>query len=117
MENEQDGFLCKRAIEARQRGGYQPQADGKKWCNPPKSRDGSHNQRDCLKDIFSVDNARGIPFTLPETLNNRERIAAMAMQGILSSITDEMDDMSPVDVAVYAVKYADALLAELEKTK
>ena len=108
MENEQDGLLCKRAIENKTCGGYQPKADGKKWGNPPKST-----------NTFNRDFARGtfINVDIPETLKNRERIAAMAMQGILSSITDEMDDMSPVDVAVYAVKYADALLAELEKTK
>jgi hypothetical protein len=105
MENEQDGFLCKRAIENKTCGGYQPMADGKKWCKPPKSRNGLHK-------AFEGNKARGTPFTLPETLNKREMIAAMAMQGLLAS-----EDSLSGNVVRWAVEYADDLLKELEKTK
>ena len=49
-------------------------------------------------------------------LTKREMMAMMAMQGILSSLTVE-DDMSPKDLARCSVADADALLAELERTK
>ena len=48
-------------------------------------------------------------------LTKREMIAAMAMQGILASLTDE-SDMTPYELARTAVRNADALLAELEKS-
>ena len=49
-------------------------------------------------------------------LTKREMMAMAAMQGILSSLTIE-DDMSPRDLARCSVADADALLAELERTK
>ena len=49
-------------------------------------------------------------------LTKREMMAMMAMQGILSSLTVE-DDMSPKDLAKCSVADADALLAELERSK
>lgn len=107
MENDQDGLLCKRAVEAKQCGGYQPKPD-KKPCNPPKSRDGLHK-------MFEGNKARGVIYTIPNTINKREMIAAMAMQGILSSLTNEREVPTPYELARSAVRNADALLAELEK--
>lgn len=49
-------------------------------------------------------------------LTKRETMALAAMQGILSSLTDE-DNLSPSELARCAVRNADALLAELERTK
>ena len=49
-------------------------------------------------------------------LAKREMMAMIAMQGILSSLTIE-EDMSPRDLARCSVADADALLAELERTK
>ena len=49
-------------------------------------------------------------------LTKREMMAMAAMQGILSSLTIE-EDMSPRDLARCSVADADALLAELERTK
>ena len=49
-------------------------------------------------------------------LSKREMMAMAAMQGLLSSLTIE-DDMSPRDLAKCSVANADALLAELERTK
>lgn len=45
-------------------------------------------------------------------LTKREQFAMAAMQGIVSNML-----MRPDDVAEKAVKYTDALLAELERTK
>ena len=46
----------------------------------------------------------------------RERYAGMAMQGALS--TDiQGSDYAPDVIAIWAVKYADALIAELDKQK
>jgi len=45
-------------------------------------------------------------------LTKREQFAAMAMQGLLSVVNDPFNDFS---VSEWAVKYADALLAELAK--
>lgn len=45
-------------------------------------------------------------------LTKREYFAVLAMQGLLA---DPANDGSPESLALYAVKYADALLAELEK--
>jgi len=50
-------------------------------------------------------------------LTKREHFAAMAMQGILgNAYWNEHGDYRPVDVAKCAAEYADALLAELERT-
>ena len=49
-------------------------------------------------------------------MTKREMMAMAAMQGILSSLTAE-DDFSPREVARCSVADADALLAELERTK
>lgn len=48
-------------------------------------------------------------------LTKREHFAAMAMKGIVSN--DTGFDYSDEDVARYAVKLTDSLLAELEKTQ
>ena len=48
-------------------------------------------------------------------LTKREMMAMAAMQGILSSLTDD-SDMSPSELARYSVRNADELLAELERT-
>lgn len=48
-------------------------------------------------------------------LTKRERFAAMAMQGLLAKHGD--DDYKCEQIACYAVAHADALLAELEKSK
>ena len=51
-------------------------------------------------------------------LTKREHFAAMAMQGILSNPRWEgKDDYLAYQVASSAVRYADALLAELERAK
>ena len=53
-------------------------------------------------------------FTKVDTcLTKREMFAMAAMQGILSSLTDDCD-MSPSELARCAVRNADALLKELE---
>lgn len=49
-------------------------------------------------------------------LTKREMFAMAAMQGILSSLTDE-HDLSVDCLAKCSVRNADALLAELERTK
>lgn len=54
-------------------------------------------------------------------LTKREIIAAMAMQGILSGLTPELEDLKDVEdwgadnLAKVSIFAADALLAELEK--
>ena len=50
-------------------------------------------------------------------MTRREMIAAMAMQGILASLTKDDVDFSCSSVARSALCNADALLVELEKTK
>lgn len=54
-------------------------------------------------------------------LTKREYFAAIAMQGLLASPNFKIDVQSSVSVseqfAISATKYADALLAELDKTK
>lgn len=47
-----------------------------------------------------------------EVMTKRELFAAMAMQGMLS---DHTYDPDPPEVAIHAVRVADALLAELAK--
>ena len=49
-------------------------------------------------------------------VTKREMFAMAAMQGVLASLTDDCD-MSPSELAICAVRNADALLAELEKQK
>jgi len=49
-------------------------------------------------------------------LTKREMFAMAAMQGILSSLNDDFD-MQPGDLARCSIANADALLAELERTK
>jgi len=49
-------------------------------------------------------------------LSKREMFAMAAMQGLLASLTAD-DDLSPKELARSAVVNADALLAELERTK
>jgi hypothetical protein len=49
-------------------------------------------------------------------LSKRERFAMAAMQGLLASLTAD-DSLSPKELARSAVVNADALLAELERTK
>lgn len=48
-------------------------------------------------------------------LDKREAFAAMAMQGLVSSLTISRDELSE-GIAETAVKYADALIKELEKS-
>ena len=45
-------------------------------------------------------------------LTKREIFAAMAMQGIISSVPDSL---LPADVAEWSKEFADTLIAELEK--
>lgn len=49
-------------------------------------------------------------------LTKRELIAAMAMQGLVSSITMGRSDVMNF-ICETSVQYADALIAELERTK
>lgn len=49
-------------------------------------------------------------------LTKREMFAMAAMQGLLATLTEEYD-LSPRELAEDAVLNADALLAELEKSK
>ena len=49
-------------------------------------------------------------------ISKREQFAAIAMQGLLSSLTSN-DDLTPAQLAKASVMNADALLAELERTK
>ena len=54
--------------------------------------------------------------------NERLQVAAMAMQGILSNeclitMNDERVNKSPENVAIAAIKYADALLTKFNKEK
>ena len=48
-------------------------------------------------------------------MTKREMIAAMAMQGLLASLTKDDVDLSPRALARSALCNADALLEELEK--
>lgn len=48
-------------------------------------------------------------------LTKREYFAAMAMQGILSSVLEQGVDVGRDQVAIDSVRMADALLAELER--
>jgi len=58
------------------------------------------------------------PGSIYPGLTKREHFAAMAMQGILSNPRWEgKDDYLAYQVASSAVRYADALLAELERAK
>lgn len=50
-------------------------------------------------------------------LTKREMFVMAAMQGILASLTNDTDDISPENLARSAVRNADALLAELERRK
>lgn len=51
-----------------------------------------------------------------EGLTKREYFAAMAMQGLCSAHNAEGEwSTGPKNTAIFAVEYADALLAELEK--
>lgn len=50
-------------------------------------------------------------------LTKREMFAMAAMQGILTSETEDWRHKEKESLAAAAVEYADALLAELEKTK
>ena len=55
-------------------------------------------------------------------LTKREHFAAMAMQGVLSGVNGDADLHNSAeewkeDVASASVEFADALLAELERTK
>ncbi len=50
-------------------------------------------------------------------LTKREMFAMAAMQGILASLTNDTDDISPENLARSTVRNADALLAELERRK
>ncbi len=47
---------------------------------------------------------------------NRQKMAAQAMNGVLASLTDE-DCLSPSDLVRCAVRNADELLAELERSE
>lgn len=49
-------------------------------------------------------------------LTKREQFSMAAMQGLLASLTAD-DDLSPRELARSAVMNADALLAELERSK
>jgi hypothetical protein len=48
-------------------------------------------------------------------MSKREMFAAMAMQGFVASMTEDDSDISVESIAVYSVRVAHALLAELEK--
>ena len=50
-------------------------------------------------------------------LTKREMFAMAAMQGILTSETDDWRHKEENSLAASAIKYADALLTELERTK
>ena len=50
-------------------------------------------------------------------LTKREHFAAMAMQGILSGVLSNLTDVEWAQVSRDSVRAADALLAELERTK
>ena len=50
-------------------------------------------------------------------LTKREMFAMAAIQGILASLTNDTDGISPENLARSAVRNADALLAELERRK
>lgn len=50
-------------------------------------------------------------------LTKREYFAAMAMNGLLAGEYRDTSDRQLETVSVWAVKHADALLAELERTK
>lgn len=53
--------------------------------------------------------------TLATGLTKREHFAILAMQGLLSSPDRRCLDMDYVEIACHSVKFADSLLAELEK--
>lgn len=50
-----------------------------------------------------------------EVLDRRALIAALAMQGVLASVPPAAELPNPAFMAKVAVRYADALLAELAK--
>lgn len=59
--------------------------------------------------------------SINEGLSKREYFAGLAMQGLLASnpkdIQGNMNIPALLPVAAFSVEYADALLAELDKTK
>lgn len=61
-------------------------------------------------------NGIGVSVTENIGLTKREMFAMAAMQGILSSLNDDFD-IQPSDLARCSISNADALLAELERTK
>jgi hypothetical protein len=66
--------------------------------------------------VDEYDNFLGDITTNTTGLTIRQKFAAMAMQGILSSCDpDNNPFISPVDCAVQSVKCADALINELNK--
>ena len=74
--------------------------------------------------MSSNDNAKRCAYPTPigayvtdSGMTKREIFAAMAMQGLLASLTKDDADLSPSVLARCAVCNADALLVELEKKK
>lgn len=65
------------------------------------------NSHGAIMSTFNCDQYTG--------LTKREYFAGLAMQGIL--ISDAEFTMDKNDIAFQAVRHADALLAELERTK
>ncbi|MCI4435674.1 MAG: hypothetical protein JHC33_02535 [Ignisphaera sp.] len=55
-----------------------------------------------------------ITYSAANAMTKRELLAAMAMQGILSSLTDDSNISADV-IADYSLRNADALLAALEE--
>lgn len=70
---------------------------------------------------WDIKDGKAVQFTSSEGLTKREHFAAMAMKGLLSSDDSSIcfykSDSSAQHIAESAVAYADALLAELERTK
>jgi len=62
-------------------------------------------------------NGIGVSVTDYAGLTKREMFAMAAMQGILTSETDDWRHKEENSLAASAIKYADALLTELERTK
>lgn len=66
---------------------------------------------DPQQPVFPTDyNAPGVP-----GLTKREYFACAAMQGLLAA--DSEYDQGAAEIATWAVKQSDALIAELNKTK
>lgn len=58
----------------------------------------------------------GIPLSQNDGLTKREYFAGLAMQGILTGIRGANLQVNVPGLAMESLQYADALIAELEKT-